>query len=72
MRVLGVADGDVAGHAFGVAFAGEDAEGESHFGEHPLAVLGVGGEGWDAREGLALGDELEGGFVLACFGVFYL
>ena len=65
VRVLWVADGDVAGHAFGVAFAGEDAEGEGHFGEHPLAVLGVGGEGWDAGERLALGDELEGGFLFA-------
>jgi hypothetical protein len=72
VRVLGVAHGDVAGHAFGVAFAGEDAEGEGHFGEHPLAVLGVGGEGWDAGEGLALGYELEGGFLFACFGVFDL
>ena len=54
--VLGVADGDVAGHAFGVAFAGEDAEGEGHFGQHPGAVGGVGGVGWDAGEGGALGD----------------
>lgn len=54
--VLRVADGDVAGHAFGVAFAGEDAEGQGHLGEHPLAVLGVGGECWDAGERLALGD----------------
>ena len=56
VRVLGVADGDVAGHAFGVAFAGEDAEGEGHFGQHPGAVGGVGGVGWDAGEGGALGD----------------
>jgi hypothetical protein len=56
MGVLRVADGDVAGHAFGVAFAGEDAEGEGHFGEHPLAVGGVGGVGGDAGEGCALGD----------------
>lgn len=56
VRILGVADGDVPGHAFGVAFAGEDAEGQGHFGEHPLAVGCVGGEGGDAREGLALGD----------------
>jgi hypothetical protein len=27
--VFGVADGDVAAHALGVAFAGEDAEGAS-------------------------------------------
>ena len=54
--VLGVADGDVAGHAFGVAFAGEDAEGEGHFGEHPGAVGGVGGVGGDAGEGGALGN----------------
>ena len=54
--VLGVADGDVAGHAFGVAFAGEDAEGEGHFGQHPGAVGGVGGVGGDAGEGGALGD----------------
>ena len=56
VRVLWVADGDVAGHAFGVAFAGEDAEGEGHFGEHPGAAGGVGGVGGDAGEGGALGD----------------
>ena len=48
VRVLRVTDGDVAGHAFGVAFACEDAEGKSHFGEHPLSVFGVGRERWDS------------------------
>jgi len=57
VRVLRVAHGDVARHAFGVALAGEDAEGKGHFGEHPLPVGGVGGEGGDAGEGgVALGD----------------
>lgn len=54
--VLRVADGDVPGHAFGVAFAGEDAEGQGHLGEHPLSVGGVGGKGGDSGEGLALGN----------------
>ena len=62
VRVLRVAHGDVARHAFRVALAGEDAEGEGHFGQHPLPVRGVGGVRGDAGEGLALGDELEGGF----------
>jgi len=64
VRVFRVADGDVARHAFGVAFAGEDAEGQGHFGEHPLSVGGVGGEGGDAGEGCALGNELESAFGL--------
>lgn len=72
VRVLRVADGDVAGHAFGIAFAGEDAEGEGHFGEHPLAMSGVRGEGRDAGKRLALRDELEGGFGLAVFAIFHL
>ena len=46
----------MAGHALGVAFASEDAEGECHFGEHPGAVGGVGGVDGDAGEGGALGD----------------
>jgi hypothetical protein len=39
MRVLRVADADVPAHAFGVAFAREDAESEGHVLEHPFAVL---------------------------------
>lgn len=75
VRVLRVADRDVARHSLCVAFTREDTEGEGHLGEHPLAVLGVGRKSWDAGEGLALGDELEGAFGLfvefASFVVLY-
>jgi hypothetical protein len=54
VRVFRVADRDVAAHAFGVSFACEHPEGERHFLQHPLSVLGVGREGWDARETLTL------------------
>jgi hypothetical protein len=41
VRVLRIADGDVAAHAFGVSFACEHPEGEGHFLQHPLSMLGV-------------------------------
>ena len=45
--VFWVADGDVAGHAFGVAVAGPVTEDGSHVVEGPEAV---GGEGWECRD----------------------
>lgn len=60
MGVLRVADGDMAAHAFGEVFAGEDAEGTGHVGEEPGAVFVVGAEKRDAGKRSALGDGLEG------------
>ena len=65
MDVLWVAHGNVAAHAFGVAFAGEHAEGACHVLEH-VAAVGVEGDVlWDAGEADALAD---------CFkrGLFFL
>ena len=69
MWVFWVPDGDVARHAFGVVFAGEDAEGASHVCEEVGAVGGEGWEGGDAGEGLAAGDCFEGGGFLFVFGL---
>ena len=45
---LRVADADVPGLALGEALAREVAEGGSGVDEDVFAVLGGGGEGWDA------------------------
>jgi hypothetical protein len=75
VRVFWITHRDVAGHAFGVAFACEDTEGESHLGKHPLAVFGVRRECWDSWETLALGDEFQSTLGLfmkfTSFGVLY-
>jgi hypothetical protein len=61
MYVFRIADGDVAAHAFGVAFAGEDAEGACHMLQH-VAAVGVKGDVFgDAGEADALADCFEGG-----------
>lgn len=52
VRVLGVAEGDVAGHAFAEAAAGPVAEEGGHVGEGPEAV---GGEGGVAGDGCGWG-----------------
>ena len=48
VRVLWVANADVARHTLRVALSCEDAEGEGHVFEHPLTVLGKRLESWDA------------------------
>lgn len=64
MNILRISHGNVAGHSFTVAFASEDAKGECHVFEHPLAMLSKGNKGGDSRETGALTDHFEGSFLL--------
>lgn len=64
MNILRISHGNVARHSFAVAFASEDAKGQCHVFEHPLAMLGKGNKGGDSRETGALTDHFEGSFLL--------
>lgn len=64
MNILRISHGNVAGHSFTVAFASEDAKGQCHVFEHPLAMLSKGNKGGDSRETGALTDHFEGSFLL--------
>lgn len=64
MNILRISHGNVARHSFTVAFASEDAKGECHVFEHPLAMLSKGNKGGDSRETGALTDHFEGSFLL--------
>lgn len=64
MNILRISHGNVARHSFTVAFASEDAKGQCHVFEHPLAMLSKGNKGGDSRETGALTDHFEGGFLL--------
>lgn len=64
MNILRISHGNVARHSFTVAFASEDAKGQCHVFEHPLAMLGKGNKGGDSRETGALTDHFEGSFLL--------
>lgn len=64
MNILRISHGNVARHSFTVAFASEDAKGQCHVLEHPLAMLSKGNKGGDSRETGALTDHFEGSFLL--------
>lgn len=64
MNILRISHGNVARHSFTVAFASEDAKGQCHVFEHPLAMLSKGNKGGDSRETGALTDHFEGSFLL--------
>lgn len=64
MNIFRISHGNVAGHSFTVAFASEDAKGQCHVFEHPLAMLSKGNKGGDSRETGALTDHFEGSFLL--------
>lgn len=64
MNILRISHGNVARHSFTVAFASEDAKGQCHVFEHPLAMLSKGNKGGDSRETDALTDHFEGSFLL--------
>lgn len=64
MNILRISHRNVAGHSFTVAFASEDAKGQCHVFEHPLAMLSKGNKGGDSRETGALTDHFEGSFLL--------
>lgn len=64
MNIFRISHGNVAGHSFTVAFASEDAKGQCHVFEHPLAMLSKGDKGGDSRETGALTDHFEGSFLL--------
>lgn len=64
MNILRISHGNVARHSFTVAFASEDAKGQSHVFEHPLAMLSKGNKGGDSWETGALTDHFEGSFLL--------
>lgn len=64
MNILRISHGNVARHSFTVAFASEDAKGQCHVFEHPLAMLGKGNKGGDSWETGALTDHFEGSFLL--------
>jgi hypothetical protein len=70
--IFGIADGDVARHAFCVSFAGENAEGDGHVFERPFSVRVERDEGGDSGEAGSLGDHLEGSLFLfdgRCLGL---
>lgn len=64
MNILRISHGNVARHSFTVAFASEDAKGQCHVFERPLAMLSKGNKGGDSRETGALTDHFEGSFLL--------
>ena len=64
MRVLRVAHTDVPRHALRIPLPRKDAEGQRHLLEHPSPMRLEGRVLWDAWEGDALGDHLEGSLLL--------